>query len=35
MVTIFSTNKAKHSKVKSINDEKLKEFDQSIKQSFT
>ena len=30
MVTFFSTKKAKHSKVKSINDEKLKEFDESL-----
>ena len=30
MVTFFSTKKAKHSKIKSINDEKLKEFDKSL-----
>ena len=30
MVTFFSTKKAKHSKIKSINDEKLKEFDASL-----
>ena len=30
MVSIFSTGKAKHSKIKSINDEKIKEFDLSL-----
>ena len=30
MVTFFSTKKAKHSKIKSINDDKLKEFDESL-----
>ena len=30
MLTIFSTGKVKHSKVKNINDEKLKEFDQAL-----
>ena len=30
MVTFFSTKKAKHSKIKSINDERLKEFDKSL-----
>ena len=30
MVTFFSTKKAKHQKIKSINDEKLKEFDKSL-----
>ena len=30
MVTFFSTKKTKHSKVKSINDKKLKEFDKSL-----
>jgi glutamate N-acetyltransferase/amino-acid N-acetyltransferase len=30
MVTFFSTKKAKHPKIKSINDEKLKEFDESL-----
>ena len=30
MVTIFSTAKAKHSKIKNINDEKLIEFDQAL-----
>ena len=30
MVTFFSTKKAKHSKIKSINEEKLKEFDKSL-----
>mgnify|MGYP001408697436 FL=1 len=30
MLTIFSTGKAKHSKVTNVNDEKLKEFDQAL-----
>jgi len=30
MVTFFSTKKAKHPKIKSINDEKLEEFDKSL-----
>ena len=30
MVSIFSTAKAKHSKIKNINDEKLKEFDEAL-----
>ena len=30
MVTIFSTGKAKHSKITNINDEKLKEFDDAL-----
>ena len=30
MVSIFSTGKAKHSKINSINDEKIKEFDSSL-----
>ena len=30
MVSIFSTGKAKHSKVNNINDEKIKEFDQAL-----
>ena len=30
MLTIFSTGKVKHSKVKNMNDEKLKEFDQAL-----
>ena len=30
MVTIFSTGKAKHSRINSINDEKLNEFDQAL-----
>ena len=30
MITFFSTKKAKHSKIKSINDEKLLEFDKSL-----
>ena len=30
MLTIFSTGKVKHPKVKNINDEKLKEFDQAL-----
>ena len=30
MVTIFSTGKAKHSKIKNINDEKLKKFDEAL-----
>jgi glutamate N-acetyltransferase / amino-acid N-acetyltransferase len=31
MVSIFSTGKAKHSKIKNINDEKIKEFDLALK----
>ena len=31
MVSIFSTGKTKHSKINNINDEKLKEFDESLK----
>ena len=30
MLTIFSTGKAKHTKVKNVNDERLKEFDQAL-----
>ncbi len=30
MLTIFSTGKTKHSKVKNVNDERLKEFDQAL-----
>ncbi len=30
MVTIFSTGEAKHSKVKNVNDEKLKKFDEAL-----
>jgi glutamate N-acetyltransferase / amino-acid N-acetyltransferase len=30
MVTIFSTGKAKHSKINNINDEKIKEFDEAL-----
>ena len=30
MLTIFSTGKVKHTKVKNVNDEKLKEFDQAL-----
>ena len=31
MISIFSTGKRKHSKIKNINDEKLKKFDESLK----
>ncbi len=31
MVSIFSTGKTKHSKINNVNDEKLKEFDESLK----
>ena len=30
MVSIFSTGKAKHSKIKNINDEKIKDFDEAL-----
>ena len=30
MVSIFSTGQIKHVKIKSINDEKIKQFDQSL-----